>query len=496
MSKKKKKARLQVWHRPWFIPAAVFAVAWLHRFFFLLSNRDASWPFTVFYFGDTRLFYEEALDLLRGLPLEQGVPFHPPLFVYLLSILYRVTGVDAAVGTVDHLLIKSLMAALGSTAMVFLYLALRRRFDLGYALFGTALATYHFGMYVTSIAPVGDAFFGFLLLGLIWHMDRALHPGWRTAALHGVVMAAMILTRAESLLMCLLLCGLYRTRGWRYFGTLAAGAFFTILPWTIRNYMTLSQYNRSHAASLAEPLPTLVPITLYGKINLAMANHPAADGSFNLENLSDLAQRDTLDLGDPQHLNLLLHGHRRAIAFWRDHPVQALKLVWRKWGLMADCLSLGWTQWNLPGGLNGKRRPVDVFTPDRKWGLMVLPLLVWGWVLLYRDGGERRRWALLIGGLVGCQMIAAGLFFGYARLGLLILPLLLSVVPRVFDWLSSKTMWRPPKGWWLVMLGVLFLVELGASFGSRNFEATGTTLPNSQHLNQDDTVTLRQIARE
>ena len=110
---------------------------------------------------------------------------------------------------------------------------------------------------------------------------------------------------------------------------------------------------------------------MYGPLNLALANHDGADGSFSPELLAagDSAQ---LQLTNPEHLRFLLHGDRMAAAWIGEHPGAFARLVGKKWMLYAGALRLGWTQWNVPGGLTGLRRPVDLFVPESRAALAVL----------------------------------------------------------------------------------------------------------------------------
>jgi len=60
------------------IAAGLTLLAWVHRLIFLRSNRDFSWPYTIFYEGDAETFYSYARALLEGKLYDEGVPFHPP----------------------------------------------------------------------------------------------------------------------------------------------------------------------------------------------------------------------------------------------------------------------------------------------------------------------------------------------------------------------------------------------------------------------------------
>ena len=135
-----------------------------------------------------------------------------------------------------------------------------------------------------------------------------------------------------------------------------------VLPWTVRNAIRLGEAERRLAGGLAEPLPRFVPVTMYGPLNLALANHDGADGSFSADLLAARGDSAQLQLTNPEHLRFLLHGDRMAAAWIGDHPGAFARLVGRKWALYAGALRLGWTQWNLPGGLD---RPATAGRPLR-----------------------------------------------------------------------------------------------------------------------------------
>ena len=67
------------------LAAGLALLAWLHRLAFLSSNRDRAWPYTVFYEGDSRTFFEYARALLAGRLHDSGIPFHPPGFPGFLA---------------------------------------------------------------------------------------------------------------------------------------------------------------------------------------------------------------------------------------------------------------------------------------------------------------------------------------------------------------------------------------------------------------------------
>jgi hypothetical protein len=289
-----------------------------------------------------------------------------------------------------------------------------------------------------------------------------------------------------------------------------AGWILIVAPWTVRNAGHLRDFNRRLAGQLAEPLPTFVPLTVYGPINLALANNAQADGTFSRAFLASSAQSASLDLTDPEHLRFLLHGDRMAWDWASQNPGAAGRLLLRKWGLFLDAWKLGWTQWDLPGGLNGPRRPVDVFVPDSALGLWLGPPLAFlGLILCLGTPGAPRRWALLVLLLTAIGLLATGLFFGYVRQGLLLMPFWLTLVAAALTAIARRIThrqegWRlPPTGETdpprrllqaLAALALALLALEGWGMGAdRNYKATGTNVAGQSYLNRDETIQLEVL---
>ncbi|HYN21040.1 MAG TPA: hypothetical protein VE078_08775, partial [Thermoanaerobaculia bacterium] len=294
--------------------------------------------------------------------------------------------------------------------------------------------------------------------------------------------------------------------GLRRWALVAAGWLLIITPWTIRNAIRLHHVNEQHAGQTSEPLPVFVPLTLYGPINLALANNPMADGSFSREWMSSQAQNPGLDLKDPQHVAFILHGDRMAWNWARDNPGDFVRLVGRKWKLVSEAFALGWTQWNWPGGLTGARRPVDVFVPDSKVGYWLgAPLSLLGLALCLATPGAPRKWAGLVGLVTLAVLVATGLFFGYVRLGLLLLPFWLTFAAAALVWLFSVVRgWSfrlpsasdPSRRLWqalAALAAVLLVLELWGISLHRNFKATGVNVPGRSYLDRDAPIRLELL---
>jgi hypothetical protein len=339
----------------------------------------------------------------------------------------------------------------------------------------------------------------------------------------GLLLGLSALTRAEALLVGAVLWGVgvvgsvvvYRRqlKSWSFLAPWAAAAVAFVLvltPWTLRNAQRMSDINYQWRGRLSEPLPTFVPITAYGPLNFAFANNDLSDGSFSRRLLPSSGEERVLDLSDPEHLHLFLHGYSVGLEYIRGHPGDFLKLVLRKWGIFFEAWKLGWTQWNLPGGLNGLRRPVDLFVPHSHAGVLLqLPLAILGLLALLRRPGGPRRWCALVLLLTLLGMMTTALFFGYVRQGALLLPFWMTLVAAGLGWIAvrlrierlagSLTGVRPVLGWPRI-LGVLALallaMEIWGATTHREYQATGKRLPGKHYLNPDAVMYLEVLKKE
>lgn len=523
--------------------AGLVLLAWMHRLVFLHSNRDLSWPYTFFYEGDSEAFFHYARALLAGELYDSGLPFHPPGFAWLLATVHTLVGAGERAARVPHAAVKSALALVGSLPVGLLYLLAWAYLGRTAALLGAALSIHHFGLYVLAIAPVSESLYLTLLLFclLLWsRLDHPLAaPGRQPAGagaalalgvLLGVLLGLLALTRAEGALVGALLGaaglggalwsgrqeGQGRRNRWKTLRPwllpwllVAAGWAMAVAPWTARNAVRIAEYNHGQGAQLAEPLPTFVPLTLYGPINLALANNPAARGGFSREALASGAGAPVLELRDPEHLRFFLHGDEMAWAWITAHPGDFARLVARKWGHFLGAWRLGWTQWDWPGGLKGVRRPVDVFVPDSGAALWLAPpLVLLGLALCLSTPGGPRRWAILVLLLAGAGLATTALFFGYARLGLLLVPFGLTLAGAALAWLGAgvarhhgRKGWRfalepsDPRRRLLLALGIaaalLLVLELWGATTDRNFRATGSGVGG--YINRDEAVYLEPI---
>lgn len=499
-------------------------LAFAHRALFLVGNRDRDWPFTIFYFGDTRIFFDHALAMLRGELHDQGIPLRPPLFPRILATVYSLAGADPATNTVPHFEVRQIFAAIAALGVALLYLLARPYLGR----FGAVLATlpwvWHFGGYVMAVAPVVEGTYLTVLLAVLLLFTRRTesvvatsevvsHRVW--AVVLGVGIGVLHLLRAEAVVLGMLVIAACLVRPsppslrLRIVPAVLvlAGWGLALLPSTIIHHRALVAANQR--LQLAEPLPVWVPVAIYGGLNLALANHPDASGRFSPALLVRHGSQGRLDLEQPDQLHLVLHGTSEAWRFAREQPREALVLATKKLALAARACSLGWGLRNWPGGLSGQREPVDVFTPDRRTAAWLwLPLAAVGAIACWLAGPRSRKWLGIVGLVSVPPLMAVVLFFGYTRQFLLALPLWLglagvgvgAIVQVIAARLESGAWQRPDWGAlgdrrasWLVLgslVVAVLTVDVVLSRAPVDFLATGSVEGPRNTIVQDAAVRL------
>lgn len=512
--------------RPLPIGMGLWLLAFSHRAFLLLGNRDRSWPFTIFYEGDTETFLRYSLAILEGRVYDGGIPFHPPLFPHLLAFLHGLLGAPG-----PHMAVRLVLAALTSIQVPLVWMILRRTVGGPAALAGALLCVHSFGLQVFSIAAVSEGVYltlllaaALLFLGLACAQGGAVRTGrsaWMRACGLGLLLGAASLTRAEGIgaSVMLLAWGAARSRRRgaapaRFWVAASCALALVLLPWTLRNAITIQRINESTPRGV-RPLPVLVVTTSYGPLNFGLANHANATAHFTRTALTSGLTTPVLDLADPQHRDLFLNGYSRGLEFIRDNPAAYVGLVVRKFSIMGRFLRLGWTEWNLPGGLRGTRYPVDTFSPDSARAVPVhLVLLLPGvWLLLRRCGAGGRVLLMQAGLLALLTLGTTAAFFGYVRQGALLLPWIHGIQGVTLAWAARLAGARLPASWrtapecfgtggagppraLLAVLAAVWIAGLAGAFQNRNYRATGETMPGSHLLNRDSVMQLEWIRNE
>jgi 4-amino-4-deoxy-L-arabinose transferase-like glycosyltransferase len=165
----------------------------------MLGSQDRSWPFPVLYEGDAEAFYDYAQAILRGVPYDNGIPFHPPLFPYLLSGLHALLGMPP-----PQALIRGILAVASAVVPLLLYRLVHRLVSREAAIAASLLAALSFGLDALGSAATSEGLFLLLCFGLL--LLGSTPPakgrrGFEKAALLGACGAALALTRAEGIVL-------------------------------------------------------------------------------------------------------------------------------------------------------------------------------------------------------------------------------------------------------------------------------------------------------
>jgi hypothetical protein len=417
----------------------IFTGALLLRLAIAAAYPPADAPEIAFYRGDAPAYHQYALALARGEAYDQGLPFHPPLLAFVTTPIYQLFAGTERLFPVLTLVV----AALGSAVAVLTLLLGTRLAGPTVGLAAGVAVALHFGLAAASTTLNVESLSAALELGalLVLLGHPAMRDRWYLLRLliAGALAGLAALARAENQLLVLALAawvawrpGERRRADPRSGLAILVGAFLVIAPWALRNAIVINQFNRTRAPILAEPLHLFAPVTMYGGLNFALANHPEATGSFSPAALAGDGQ---IDLSRPEHLEYLNHGFALGFGWIAADPAGSLRRVGHKIAIGLDALRLGYGALDRPAGISGERPAVDFFRPDR--ALLLAPHLLLigaGAILLARRTGLRR--ALLLHLPVATHAIALVLFFGYARLLLVTMPILLvdAAVAGVVGW--------------------------------------------------------------
>jgi hypothetical protein len=161
-------------------------------------------------------------------------------------------------------------------------------------------------------------------------------------------------------------------------------------------------------------------------------------------------------------------GYGTGFAWIASHPADFALLALRKLSIFWSGTTLGLTGWNLPLGLSGLRRPVDMIVPDGG-----APALVWRIALLAAAvAGVAAGWrqAALVPWLLFLvsKVAVAVAFFGYARQGAAVIPavaLLVALAAR--RWILRGAEPRPRS----VLRAAILVLTLGSALETARFLA-------------------------
>lgn len=196
------------------------------------------------------------------------------------------------------------------------------------------------------------------------------------------------------------------------------------------------------------PLARFPFVSMYGPLNFALANDPAATGGFSPEPLGRMpplrpsADRfppalvgpppRELSFPYPPHLRLVNEGYRVGLASLAADPARAGRLAARKLAVFWSGAASGVTGYGFPAGASGLRRAVDMVAADgvaaALTGMALLAACAWGAFLGRRDPGLLP-WLLFL----ATKAAVTVAFFGYARQGAAVVPVIALLLAIAFE---------------------------------------------------------------
>jgi hypothetical protein len=197
-------------------------------------------------------------------------------------------------------------------------------------------------------------------------------------------------------------------------------------------------------------------VSSYGPLNFALANHAGATGGFDRSPLGEppalaggrasypaflvrgLPPAD-LTFVYPPHLRLFNEGYAIGWRWIAGHPADFVRLALRKLAIFWEGAASGFTGYNFPMGLSGSRRAVDLVTAEggvaTAWRVVVLAVAVVG-LLTGRGGAAVLPWLLFL----ASKVVVTVLFFGYARHGATVVPVLALLAGLAAErWMFSRS---------------------------------------------------------
>ena len=224
-------------------------------------------------------------------------------------------------------------------------------------------------------------------------------------------------------------------------------------------------------------LPGYPFVALYGPLNFYLANRPAAPPGFDPDGIDrgpvlaggieryprmlvgGLPPRQ-LNFSYPPHVEMVTDGYRLGGGWIAANPGTFLRRAAARLDILAQGAALGWTGRGLPWGAGGLRRAVDLTVPAgagfATWRIVLAALVLAG-AWLARGVPALAPWLAF----AVTKLAAAALFFGYARHGATLVPVVAALAAVALTRLGSRLPWRPPPRRALAAAGLLAALGLG-----------------------------------
>ena len=193
-----------------------------------------------------------------------------------------------------------------------------------------------------------------------------------------------------------------------------------------------------------------------------------------------------LTLSYPPHLEALNHGYRLGWDWILGQPGDCLSLVPIKLGIFWAGVTQGFTGYNLPLGISGKRGVADMVIPESSTGVVIWRYAGFAILLLALWTGRREPalipWLLL----AATKVITTAGFYGYAREGVVLIPifallaglLVIRGLPR-YSWFPLRLKTKPDATR-ILRISLMLAVVLVTIEGIRWYSKPVLTLDGQQ----------------
>lgn len=376
----------------------------------------------------------------------------PPGYPLTLAGVYAVTGDSVTAGQLLNVLF-------GAATVGLVFLIARRLFDLTAAAFaGLSLALLPSHVMFTTVL-LSETYFGFLLaavlaLAVFFVLDPNARERMPRTTFLAIVLALGALTafagyvRGEFLayggVLALLVLWRYRRDAVLPLAALATGAALIVVPWTVRNAITMDQL--------------IVGTTGAGRV-MYQGHNPETDGGPSLIATGQLeAQFAGLPRKDLE-LKSNKEGSRLAREWAKDHPVDELRLVPKRLYRLfrSDESGVTWVQSNKPWlGAEGADKLIRL-SSFAFFGLIAVALAS---ARLWWRPSDPRFWAIF--GIVPFYMLIFGvLFIGDPRYHYaMYVPITLSAST------GFAALWRLTAAQWRSVAGERSLMSVLRTYGT------------------------------
>ena len=358
--------------------------------------------------SDAHWYHAVAASLARG----EGVSFEglatafrSPGYPFVLSLFYRVGGIAVGWAWVLGMLCTGVL-------LVSMYSVARRLHGELTARIATLAACVYPALVLMTAQAMTELLFTAGLFALLAWLLRVEREGWREAAALGMACALLTLVRSAAVGLFALMPLIWWLRSgdtkayWRAVVVAGLVCAACLLPWMLRNTVELDRFT---IGTNAGP-------------NLLVGNHAGASGGYERGFEPPDILRAGRDSNEVEADDLM---KTEALRFVREHPLQALAILPRKFGAMY-LLETQAVSSNFQGAVRGSDlvRHLLYATSQAAWVLVAL--LAFGRVSSWRHGDARPRNIQWSGWLLVLYFTAICLVFhGEDRYRLPILPWLL-----------------------------------------------------------------------